>query len=44
VGAGFVGEGSKNIIRCAENGEEAVRELRDYKVVEGRFKLEWGNE
>lgn len=42
VEAGFVGEGNRGIIAEAKTGEEAVKELRDYKVAQGRFKLEWG--
>ena len=44
VEAGFVQEGNANIIVEAKSGEEAVKALREYKVSEGRFKLEWGNE
>jgi uncharacterized protein (TIGR00730 family) len=44
VEAGFVGEGNRGIIREAKSAEEAVRELRDYQVAEGRFDLNWGNE
>lgn len=44
VNAGFVQEGNANIIVEAKSGEEAVKALREYKVCEGRFKLEWGNE
>jgi uncharacterized protein (TIGR00730 family) len=44
VAAGFVGEGTKNIIAEARTGEEAVLALKNYRVAEGRFKLEWGNE
>lgn len=44
VKAGFVGEGNKDIIAEAKTAEEAIKALRDYKVAEGRFKLEWGNE
>jgi len=44
VEAGFVGEGNRGIICEAGSGEEAVRCLREYRVAEGRFKLEWGNE
>ena len=42
--AGFVGEGTKGIIKEARTAEDAVRELRGYKAEEGRFKLEWGNQ
>jgi uncharacterized protein (TIGR00730 family) len=44
VRAGFVGEGTKGIIKEARTAEDAVRELRGYKAEEGRFKLEWGNQ
>lgn len=44
VSAGFVGEGTKGIIKEARTAEDAVRELRGYKAEEGRFKLQWGNE
>ena len=44
VEAGFVGEGNKDIVKEAKDAEGCVRELRDYKVAEGRFKLHWGNE
>lgn len=44
VAAGFVGEGSKGIIVEARSGEEAVKALSEYKISEGRFKLEWGSE
>jgi uncharacterized protein (TIGR00730 family) len=42
VNAGFVGENNKDIIAEAKTAEQAIRELRDYKVSQGRFKLEWG--
>jgi len=44
VKAGFVGVGTQGIIKEARTPEEVVRQLRDYRVAEGRFKLEWGNE
>ncbi len=44
VEAGFVSEGNLNIIVQAKTGEEAVQALKNYKVTEGRFKLEWGEE
>jgi uncharacterized protein (TIGR00730 family) len=44
VDAGFVQEGNANIIVETKSGEEAIQALREYKVSEGRFKLEWGNE
>lgn len=42
VKAGFVGENNQNIIAEAKTAEQAITELRDYKVSQGRFKLEWG--
>lgn len=42
VDAGFVGESNGYIIAEAKTGEEAIKELKDYKVAQGRFKLEWG--
>ena len=44
VKAGFVGEGNKDIVKEARSAEEVVRALMEYRVAEGRFKLEWGNE
>lgn len=44
VEAGFVGVGSKGIIKEARTGQEVVDALRDYKNADGRFKLTWGNE
>ena len=41
VEAGFVGAGNEAIIQKAKTGEEAVRELKEYKVVKGRFELDW---
>ena len=44
VEAGFVGESNMGIIKEARTAEGAVDELQGYRVSEGRFKLEWGNE
>jgi uncharacterized protein (TIGR00730 family) len=44
VEAGFVGVSNRGIIKEAKSAEEAVSELKNYRVSEGRFKLEWGNE
>ncbi|APA15160.1 hypothetical protein SS1G_08758 [Sclerotinia sclerotiorum 1980 UF-70] len=44
VEAGFVGETNKNIVVDCSTAEGAIQALRDYKLTEGRFKLEWGNE
>lgn len=42
VKAGFVGEGAKDIIAEATTADAAIKELQEYKVAAGRFKLEWG--
>jgi predicted Rossmann-fold nucleotide-binding protein len=44
VETGFVGQGNRGIIKEATSAEEVVRALMEYRVAEGRFKLEWGNE
>jgi predicted Rossmann-fold nucleotide-binding protein len=44
VETGFVGVGNKGIIKEARTAEDVVRALREYRVAEGRFKLEWGND
>lgn len=44
VEAGFVGEGNRGIIVEAKQVDDVVRSLRDYRVAEGRFKLEWGKQ
>jgi predicted Rossmann-fold nucleotide-binding protein len=44
VETGFVGHGNRGIIKEASSAEEVVRALMEYRVAEGRFKLEWGNE
>lgn len=41
VSGGFIAPGNAGILVEALDAEEAVRELRDYKVAEGRFKLDW---
>ena len=38
---GFVGEGNADIIREVKSADEVVEALKDYKVAEGRFKLDW---
>lgn len=44
VKAGFVSEINRTILVQATTGEAAVKELTDYRVSEGRFKLSWGNQ
>lgn len=44
VEVGFVQNNNANIIVEARSGGEAVEALRNYRVSEGRFKLEWGTE
>ena len=41
VESGFVSEGNRGIIAEGKSAEEVVERLKDYKVAEGRFKLQW---
>lgn len=41
---GFVKPGNENIVASATDAEGAVRALRDYRVSEATFKLQWGNQ
>ena len=41
VSAGFISPGNGGILVEALDAEEVVRQLREYKVSEGRFKLDW---
>lgn len=41
---GFVGEGTKDILVEVKRVEDVVDALRNYKVAEGRYQLNWGNE
>lgn len=41
IESGFVSEGNRGIIAEGKSAEEVVERLRDYKVAEGRFKLQW---
>jgi len=41
VHGGFVSEANKGIMVEAKTAEEVVKALRDYKVSEGRYKLNW---
>lgn len=41
---GFVKPGNENIAVSATDAEGAVRALRDYRVSEATFKLQWGNQ
>ena len=38
---GFVGESNADILVEVKRAEDVVEALRDYKVAEGRFKLDW---
>ena len=38
---GFVGEGNANILTEVKSTDQVVEALKDYKVAEGRFKLDW---
>lgn len=40
---GFVGEANADILREVKRAEDVVEALRDYKVAEGRFKLDWSH-
>ncbi|KAK5000482.1 hypothetical protein LTR66_000681 [Elasticomyces elasticus] len=42
VSNGFIAESNAGILVEAKTAEDVVRQLRDYKVAEGRFKLDWG--
>lgn len=41
VSAGFIAPGNAGILVEALDAEEVVRELKEYKVAEGRFNLDW---
>lgn len=40
---GFVGQGNANILAVVEDPKDVVEALNNYKVAEGRFKLDWTN-
>ncbi|MCJ1445385.1 MAG: hypothetical protein MMC23_005890 [Stictis urceolatum] len=40
-GEGFIQRGNEGIIAEARNADEVVKALREYKVAEGSFKLDW---
>lgn len=42
-GHGFVKRENKNIVVTASNAERAIAALRDYKVSQGVYKLEWSH-
>lgn len=44
VEQGFVKQANKDIVVTATTAQDAVRALRDYKVSEATFKLQWGNQ
>ncbi|MCJ1465063.1 hypothetical protein MMC07_003679 [Pseudocyphellaria aurata] len=41
VSSGFIAPGNAGILVEALDAEEAVKQLQEYKVAEGRFKLDW---
>lgn len=41
VSAGFIAPGNAGILVVALNAEEVIQQLREYKVAEGRYKLDW---
>ncbi|KAI3396416.1 hypothetical protein diail_12224 [Diaporthe ilicicola] len=44
VEEGFIRPGNASILVSANTPEEAIQALREYKVSESQFKLQWGNE
>ncbi|UNI18645.1 hypothetical protein JDV02_004900 [Purpureocillium takamizusanense] len=44
VEQGFVKQANKDIVVTAMSAEDAVTALRNYKVSEATFKLQWGNQ
>ncbi|ROW02628.1 hypothetical protein VSDG_01810 [Cytospora chrysosperma] len=44
VDEGFIAPGNKGILVSANTPEEAIKALKEYKVSESQFKLQWGNE
>lgn len=44
VEEGFIRPGNASILVSASTPEDAIQALRDYKVSESQFKLQWGNE
>ncbi|KAL3957286.1 hypothetical protein ACCO45_007864 [Purpureocillium lilacinum] len=44
VEQGFVKQANKDIVVTATSAEDAVKALRNYKVSEATFKLQWGNQ
>jgi uncharacterized protein (TIGR00730 family) len=41
VSAGFIAPGNAGILVQALDAEEVVRQLKEYRVAEGRFNLDW---
>ena len=41
VAAGFISEGNSGILVEARDAAGCMRELREYKVAEGRYNLDW---
>lgn len=44
VEEGFIRPANASILVSAKNAEEAIKALREYKVSESQYKLQWGNE
>lgn len=44
VEEGFIRPANASILVSAKNAEDAIQALRDYKVSESQYKLQWGNE
>jgi uncharacterized protein (TIGR00730 family) len=41
VSSGFIAPGNAGILVEALDAEEVIRQLREYRVAEGRFELDW---
>lgn len=41
VSSGFIAPGNAGILVEALDAEEVIRQLREYRVAEGRFQLDW---
>ncbi|TQV91006.1 hypothetical protein V2A60_008184 [Cordyceps javanica] len=44
VDQGFIRDANKNIVLAARDGDQAIAMLRDYKVSEAIYGLEWGKQ
>lgn len=44
VEQGFIGNGARDIVVVGETAEEVIEKIKEYKVAEGRFTLDWGDQ